>query len=118
MVTPIHGAFSFVGTLTGMTYSKDIYISDVVQTPIRWDSGVGATATSDTFWIAPEPVLLVDVSVVTGPTVMGRLQLLRNGVATGDMLGIVEHVSTSSARPRLRIPFATGAKIAANQIAV
>ncbi|GAI06733.1 unnamed protein product [marine sediment metagenome] len=117
MVTPIHATFTFRG-MTGKTYTKDAYISDVANALVNFDSGIGASATSDTFFIAPEPCHLVDVSIITGPTVIGRLQVIRNSVPTGDILDLTTHVSTIAQRPRLMIGFNKGSKVAAIQLAV
>lgn len=118
MVTPVHGSFTFVGLTSGITYTKDVYLSDVAASLINFDSGIGAKATSDQFFLVPEACILVDVSIVTGPTVIGRLQIIRNSISTGDILGIIEHVSSNSDRPKLSIPFGAGEKVGAIELAL
>jgi len=104
-VTPTYGTATFVGAQSGKTYSKDLYISDVAAALVTWDGGQGASATSPTDWIPPEPVVLTDLSIVTGPTVIFKLQLIRNSIPTGDILRLVPHLTTNSMRPPLRIGF-------------
>ena len=59
---------SFVGVQTRRTYAVDVYLSDVAAALVNFDSGAGAGAGSDTFWIAPENVILTDFSIKTGMT--------------------------------------------------
>jgi len=110
-----NGSMIFVGR-SGFTYSKDIYQSDTVNTPINWDAGVGASATSPTTWRCPEDVLLTDYAVVTGAA-QTKLQITQNGVPNGNALRQSIHLNTLSNRPSLRIPFNKGDDIGALQLA-
>lgn len=109
------GSAIFTGK-SGMTYSKDIYLSDTVNTPINWDAGVGAAATSPAAWRCPEDVLLTDVAIVTGAA-QTKLQVTRNGVPNGNALRHTLHLNTLNNRPNLRIPFNAGDDIGAIQLA-
>jgi len=102
---------------SGRNYSKDIYLSDVVAGLANWDSGGGAAATSETSWTPPEPVMLVDYAMVTGMTDTTKIQITRNSVPTGDVLRYTVHLTSLATRPMLRIPFMTGDRISANQLA-
>lgn len=113
MVTPMKSLLTFVGMVSSRTYSKEIYVADVAETKIKWDSGAGASATTDAFWIAPEGIMLVDVALVTGPTVIKKLQVTRNDITTGDMLVYSSFLDSINNRPPLRIGFARGDKIGA-----
>mgnify|MGYP001492109331 CR=1 FL=1 len=117
MAAPQYGVMNFVGLLTRKTYSKEVYISDVANALVNWDSGGGAGATSETFWSPVEPVSLVDFAVVTGLTVAFKLQLCRNGVPTGDMLREGPHTDSVATRPRLNVRFNAGDKVSAIQLA-
>lgn len=110
------GAFQFVGAASGRSYSKDIYLSDTANGLINFDSGGGASATTETFWTAPEPIYLTDYAVTTGYA-QTKLQIIRNGVPTGDILRHGIHLDTLNNRPRLGIPFNAGDKLAAIQLA-
>lgn len=112
---PQFGTMIFRGLRSGRTYVKDVYVSDVLAALINWDAGAGAGATSPTDVVMEEPVALVDFSVVTGLTDTTKLQLVRNGVATGDMIRYSIHLTTLANRPALTIGFGPGRRIQALQ---
>jgi len=97
---------------SGKTYSKDLYVSDVDAALVNVDGGSGASSTSPTDWIPPEPVILTDYSMVTGTQDTEKLQVTRDGVPTGDFLRYSIHLTTLANRPRLTIPFGARQKIA------
>lgn len=117
MVTPIQGSVQFVGLRTRQSYSKNIYCADAVNLLVHWDAGQGASATSPEYWIAPEPVMLTDISLVTGMTVTMKVALGRNGILTGDMFEKTIHVSTIAQRPRLMLVFNQGDQIQLTELA-
>lgn len=114
MATPTVGQFHFTGR-SGMTYTKQVYISDVAAALAQWDNGAGAGANSGDNWMPDEDVVLTDVSFPSGYTVVTSVQLLRNGIPTGDFLSLVPFLSTTANRPALKIPFVAGKKIQAIQ---
>ena len=114
--TPKEGTAVFMG-LSGRLYHKHIYCSDVANALVNFDSGQGASATSDSFFLVPEPCYLIDVSIVTGMADTTKLQVARNSVPTGDICQYVVHVSTIAMRPALNIPFGAGSKITFIQLA-
>jgi hypothetical protein len=114
--TPQYGTMNFVGA-SGRTYAKDIYLSDVANASVRWDDGQGAGSATLEYWVAPEPVVLVDYSQVTGTADTTKLQITKNGVSSGDILRYTIHLTTLALRPRLRIMFSAGTQISAKQLA-
>lgn len=112
--TPQFGTMTFIGA-SRRSYSKDVYVSDVNAAQVNWDSGNGASATSDQEWRAPEPVTLVDFAIITGTADTEKLLVTRNGVPTGDALRYTLHLVTIALRPRMNIPFGMGEKISAIQ---
>ena len=117
VAAPQYGSIQLHGVRTKKTYAKDVYFSDVAGGALRWDDGAGAGATSGEAWRAPEPVILMDLSVVTGLTDTTKLQLTRNGVPTGDILRYSIHLTTLNNRPRLGIIFGQGDEITGLQLA-
>jgi hypothetical protein len=109
-----NGTMIFVGARSRKTYVVDVYLSDTVNTAINWDDGGGASATTPTEWIPPEPVLLIDWSVVTGAA-QTKLQITRANRPTGDHLRHTLHLNTLAFRPRLTIGFPAGQPIRAIQ---
>lgn len=103
--------FQFIGQ-SGATYSKAVYLSDVAAVLGKWADGTGAPgATAADNWQPDENVLLVDVAVPTGMATATHVEMMRNGLSTGDLLGIGAHLDTSSGRPKLTIAFVAGKKV-------
>ncbi|GAI07904.1 unnamed protein product [marine sediment metagenome] len=109
------GTATFMGR-SGRSYTKDLYLSDTADTGVNFDSGAGASATSDDFADFPEPVFLADVALVTGAA-QTKLHVLRNSVSTGNFLRHTLHLNTLAVRPPLRIPFNARDRITLIQIA-
>ena len=109
------GTAVFVGR-SGKTYVKDMYLSDTVNTPVNWDSGGGAAATSKDDVSFPEDVYLADVSVVTGAA-QTKLHLIADGSSMGQFLRHTLHLNTLANRPALRIPLRARQVLMALQIA-
>ena len=107
----------FVGLTSGMHYSKDVYLSDVVNGLVNFSSGGAASATSETFWTPPEPVRLVDFSILTGMTDTTVIQMTRDSVPTGDLVRYANQLNTLNSRPILNIAFGAGQRVAAIQLA-
>lgn len=115
--TPKNGVAVFYGLKTRMSYSKDLYSSDVAAGLVNWDSGSGASATSATHWVPPEPVVLRDVAIVTGMADTTKWQATRNGVPTGDIIRYGPHTDSVATRPTLNILVGAGQEISFTQLA-
>ena len=113
--TPQSGTFVFVGQ-SGQTYHVDAYFSDVNGGNVRFDSGAGSGAATNTFWMPPENVTLTDVSIVTGTADTTRFRLVVNGRPLNSILRYVLHVSTNPYRPALRVGFAKNAQVTGIQL--
>jgi len=112
MVTPTYGTAVFKGLQTSQTYSVDFYVSDVVGAPVQWDNGTGASATSGPFWKSPENVALIDLSIVTGPTVMVGLIPTSDGFPIGGQrFRIANFLNTLATRASVALGFARGKNI-------
>lgn len=112
-VTPTYGTFSFTGRQSGRIYNVDAYLADVADSLVHFDGGGGASATSPTSFTAPEDLLLFDVALKTGPTVIFKLQVLRGNQPTGDFLRLTAHLDTSPARSPIRLGFVRGTEVRA-----
>jgi len=115
-VTPTKCIFTFLGLVSKLTYSIEGYIADVASGNVRFDSGSGASATSDTFWTPPEPVQLRDIAVKTGPTVTFKLRLVVNGVNMPGLFRYEMHLSTNPYRPPISLGIPAGGRFAAVEI--
>lgn len=69
MVTATTATILFKGASSGRQYATSAYISDVIGAKILFSQNGVAGTGSDTFIQFPEPVVLQDVAVLTGPTV-------------------------------------------------
>jgi hypothetical protein len=115
MTTPTYGTATFVGNSTRKTYSVDFYLSDAAGFA-TWDSGSGASSTSNNYWIAPEQVTLTDISLATGPTVITRLQPFSDfNPIGGQFFRIAQFLNSLNSRPALSLTFAQGRRISLNQ---
>lgn len=103
------GTAVFVGR-SGMTYLKDVLVVDTNVTLANWDAGDGAATTSPTYWVPPEDVILRDL-IVAAATTITKLRVIRNGIATGDMLRVAAHLVSITFRPILNIPVRAGSQI-------
>jgi len=96
---------------SGAIYAIDTYISDVVGALVNFDSGAGASATSETFWTAPEDVTLVDFTIVTGLTDTFTLRLTANSRNLQSLIRHANHLNTLSFRPTLNTFFGAQERI-------
>jgi hypothetical protein len=110
MVTPTYGTMTFTGG--GGNIMVDLYVADVANAPVHFDSGNGASATSETFWVAPCAGHITDLSFKTGPTVIFAFGILAGGARTRSTPRLANHLNTLPFRPQLNIPVSAGEQIA------
>lgn len=110
MATPTVGMLTFVGA-SGKTYSILTYTADTAAYINKMSAHTTAGATSSEYWRAPENVTLTDFSIPTGMTQTNMIMLQDGVVRNGTLVNIVTHVSTSPARPPLRVAFPHGSLI-------
>lgn len=115
MVTATNGTLTFKGA-SGKTYSLDFYISDVVAAYVTINPAGKAGTGNNTFWKCPEPVVLTDMSIASGPTVMVGLQALADDAPiAGASLRIANFLNTLANRPYPGIGFQAGRNVAFTQ---
>lgn len=112
MVTPTNGTATFYDLTTRQTFQVDFYISDVVAAPVTFSLTGAAGTGNDNFIRFDHPVVLVDLSIATGPTVMVGLYPKSNGaIVSGSAMRIANFLNTIQSRPRLNIGWAAGKNI-------
>lgn len=112
MVTATNGTATFVGR-SGKTYMVDFYISDVVAAYCTFNPAGAAGTGNNTFWRAPEDVVLTDLAIATGPTVMKGLQALSDDAPiSGGALRIAQFLNSLNQRPNPNIGWRMGRNIA------
>lgn len=110
--TPKYGTATFRGLQSKQLYTIDFYSSDVANAKVNWDSGFGASSSSDTFWRAPEDVALIDISVATGMAdTTTWVPTSNNAIVPGQRLRYANFVNTLPFRPQIQIGFAAGRNI-------
>lgn len=108
-----YGSAKFIGR-SRRTYNKQFYCDDTAGNPIKWDAGAGAL-TGDTFFIAPEDVVLKDFAMAAATT-KTQTQLMVNSIPTGDILLNSLQLASVTTRPELSLGIRAGAKFAAFQL--
>jgi hypothetical protein len=116
MVTATTGTITFRGLKTGNQYSTSCYISDVVGAKVTFSpNGVAGTG-SDTTVQFDEDVQIIDVAIITGPTVATGFSWYSRGViVTNSATLISPNLTTNPNRNFPRIAFASGRLISAVQ---
>lgn len=117
--TPKTGTLHFRGLRSGTTYTKPIYNADVAATLCRIGiagATPGASGGED-FCVFNEPVILYDVSVVTGIVDTANLLILADYNPTAYSINWASHVNTLATRPALNIGFNPGTRISLQQVA-
>jgi hypothetical protein len=110
MVTPETGIMTFQGQ-SGRRYSLSFYSSDVLAAPVTFNLNGTAVAGSPNFYIAPENITLIDVSVITGQTVTTSWVAQINDVNTGNIISVANSINTLANRVSPGIGYAAGRKI-------
>jgi len=116
VAAPQSGTLVCRGLKSKTTYTIDIYITDVVGASVKFDGGAGASATSPDFYTFPEPVIIEDLSVVTGLTDTTKIRLVGNGKPSANILRYALHLTTLNNRPRLTVGVRAGSRLSAIQI--
>lgn len=116
MVTATTGTMTFKGLQSGRTYSVGCYISDVVAAKVTFNMNGAAGAGSDAFWQAPENVQLVDVAIITGPTVAVGFSYFSGGASVpGSSTLISPNLTTNASRSSPNIGFRSQSFVTAVQ---
>jgi len=116
MVTATNGTATFKDLATGESFQVDIYISDVVGANVTFSQTGLAGTGSDAFVRFDHPVVMTDLSIVTGPTVMVGLVPYSNGqVVNGAAYRIANFLNSIQTRPKIALGFAAGKNIQLKQ---
>jgi hypothetical protein len=116
MVTATTATVSFRGLKTNRDYSVSAYISDVVGARVLFNAnGVAGTA-SDSYVQFNEPVVVSDVSILTGPTVATGFRLQSGAVDVPQSATLIAtNLTTIQTRNFPRVGFSAMSQIGAVQ---
>jgi len=101
----------------GSSINVDVYISDVANALATFDSGAGASATSQNFFKVPASGRIVDFSIVTGLTDTTKGRITINNSPTKSIIRWANHLNTLATRPALNIPIMAGENLGIIQLA-
>ena len=89
----------------------DVYLSDVANGAVNFDSGVSAGSASETFYKCPINGRIIDFSIKTGMTDTTAMRCTIDGSPTKSVCRYGNHLNTMALRPALNIPVAAGENI-------
>lgn len=113
-----YGTATFYGLQSKQNQSVDIYISDVANAQVNFDSGNGASSSSLTFWRAPEDCVLVDISLATGLTDTTNIVATSDGrQLEGARYRYANHINTLTTRSSISKGFKRGSSVGFIQVA-
>lgn len=116
MVTATTGTITFKGLKSGKPYSASIYISDVVAAKVTFNPNGAAGSGSDTTIQFDEPVQVIDVSILTGPTVATGFNWYSRGVLVSNSATLISpNLTTNAQRSFPPVAFDSGRLISAVQ---
>jgi hypothetical protein len=116
MVQAENATLTFVGINSKKPYYVDMYASDVAGAKCTFNPSGAAVATSTNFWVAPEDVALVDISIVTGLTsTVGFTPTSNDSPLSKYSIRWANFVNTIQSRPKLAIGFRAGNNIGMTQ---
>lgn len=110
MVTAGNGVLIFTGK-SGRQYTLNFYSSDVNAAFCTFATNGAAGTGSQTFWNAPEDVVLTDVSFASSNTVALNWNFYYNDVSTGIIVPIANTLNTLAFRSIPHPGFKRGTKV-------
>ena len=99
------------------TKNLSLYDTDVAGSFATMDMTAKAGTASLNFVSFPFGVSIIDIATTTGTADTTVLQLIINGVATGDIIDKTPYLSTNANRPPLRIDIPAGARFQVKSLA-
>ena len=96
---------------SGKTYAIDLYVPDAIATKVTFNANGLAASTSETYWSAPEPVTIIDISAVGAPTAVGANFTFNGAVANGNTFRWANQANTLSNRAKMLIPVNQGTQV-------
>ena len=116
---PKYGTF-YGTTKSGKPVSADVYYSDVAGAHLTFDSGAGASSSSDTNKSFAEDVILTDFSLdagAAGTYACTNFRVIMNGTPTDNVIRVKNHLNTLNNRPPIRLKMRKGTTISGIQAA-
>jgi len=106
------GAFICVGR-SGQSYNRQCWFPDAASSVLRFDQGVGVSATLGETWTTfPEDVAVKDIIITaTGTPAATFFRLVLDGVPTSQQFAIAQMLGSVVARPGMNLTIPRGSRL-------
>ena len=106
------GIINCVGA-SGQTYSKQTWFPDAASSALRFDQGVGVSATLGETWCTfPENVTIRDIVITTtGTPAATFFRLVLDGVPTSQQFAVASQLTSVASRAQLNLSIPRGARL-------
>jgi hypothetical protein len=106
------GAFVCIGR-SGQSYNRQAWFPDAANSVLRFDQGVGVSATLGETWTTfPEDVTIRDIVITTtGTPAATFFRLVMDGVPTSQQFAVAQLLTSVVARPGMALIIPRGARL-------
>ena len=106
------GAFICIGR-SGQSYNRQAWFPDAASSQLRFDQGVGVSATLGETWTTfPEDVTIRDILITTtGTPAATFFRLVLDGVPTSQQFAVSQLISSVVARPGMNLTIPRGSRL-------
>lgn len=106
------GAFICLGR-SGTSYNRQAWFPDAAASSLRFDQGVGVSATLGETWTTfPEDVVIKDIIITaTGTPAATFFRLVLDGVPTSQQFAVAQMLGSVVARPGMNLPIPRGSRL-------
>lgn len=106
------GAFVCIGR-SGQSYNRQAWFPDAAAGSLRFDQGIGVSATLGETWTTfPEDVVVKDIIITaTGTPAATFFRLVLDGVPTSQQFAVAQMLVSVVARPPMSLTIPRGARL-------
>ena len=106
------GAIVAIGR-SGQSYNRQTWFPDAANSVLRFDQGVGVSATLGETWTTfPEDVVVKDIFITaTGTPAATFFRLVMDGVPTSQQFAVAQLLVANPARPGLSLSIPRGSRL-------
>jgi hypothetical protein len=106
------GIINCIGA-SGQSYSRQTWFPDAANSVLRFDQGVGVSATLGETWTTfPETVTIKDIIIATtGTPAATFFRLVLDGVPTSQQFAVATQLTSVAFRPYLNLVIPRGARL-------
>ena len=107
------GAFVCYGSRSGQSYNRQAWFPDAANSVLRFDQGVGVSATLGETWTTfPEDVTIKDIVITTtGTPAATFFRLVVDGVPTSQQFAVAQLLTSAAYRPVMNLVLPKGSRL-------